>query len=83
MMQGWWKTIFIQDLVHKMVSACIVDPMVLYQITHFEGIKEHSPEDKYSLRLLRSYLKGGTKEHRGTLQNYLAQMEMVDNNCML
>ncbi|KAF8143628.1 hypothetical protein K438DRAFT_1783568 [Mycena galopus ATCC 62051] len=37
----------------------------------FEGIKNPAPEDINSLEVLRSYLKGGTSERKGTLQNYI------------
>jgi hypothetical protein len=38
-----------------------------------------TPEDADSVELLRSYLKGGTQERRGTLQEYMARMAAEHN----
>ncbi|KAJ7938917.1 hypothetical protein B0H13DRAFT_2542768 [Mycena leptocephala] len=48
-------------------------------ITHLENIENPAPEDVDSLQLLKSYLKGGTKERKGTLQNYLARTQVLSN----
>ncbi|KAJ7246650.1 hypothetical protein C8J57DRAFT_1438153 [Mycena rebaudengoi] len=42
-------------------------------ITHLENIPDPSPEDINSIKLLKTYIKGGTKERKGTLESYLAQ----------
>jgi hypothetical protein len=44
-----------------------------------EKIDNPPPEDVDSIRLLKSYLKGGTKERKGTLQNYLARTDVPSN----
>ncbi|KAJ7262555.1 hypothetical protein C8J57DRAFT_1231919 [Mycena rebaudengoi] len=40
-------------------------------ITNLENLENPAPEDVDSVKLLKSYLQGGTKERRGTLQNSL------------
>ena len=42
-----------------------------------------TPEDTDSIKLLQSYLKGGTQERRGTLQEYMARMAAEHNICEL
>lgn len=77
MMRRWWKTNFIHDLVstrEQLLSAAYAS-----QITHLENIENPAPEDVDSLQLLKSYLKGGTKERKGTLQNYLARTQVLSN----
>ncbi|KAJ7434622.1 hypothetical protein FB451DRAFT_1063278 [Mycena latifolia] len=48
-------------------------------ISRLESIKNPTPEDLDSLTLLKSYLKGGTSERKGTLQNYIARVETENN----
>jgi hypothetical protein len=53
------------------------------QITRLEALPDRSDEDLDSIQLLKSHLKGGTKEQRGFLQEYLAKMAAEDNPSML
>ncbi|KAJ7756554.1 hypothetical protein B0H16DRAFT_1538396 [Mycena metata] len=47
-------------------------------LTNLEMIQDPAPEDLNSIELLKSYLKGGTKERKGTLQNSLARNAGAD-----
>ncbi|KAF7360895.1 hypothetical protein MSAN_01119200 [Mycena sanguinolenta] len=48
-------------------------------ISRFEAITNRGPEDNASLELLKSHLKGGTSERKGTLQNYISQVQTESN----
>ncbi|KAJ6470978.1 hypothetical protein C8R45DRAFT_908494 [Mycena sanguinolenta] len=48
-------------------------------ITRFEAMPNRGPEDSASLELLRSHLKGGTSERKGTLQNYISRLQTESN----
>ncbi|KAJ7208732.1 hypothetical protein C8J57DRAFT_1610075 [Mycena rebaudengoi] len=48
-------------------------------ISRLEAIPNPGPEDIDSLKTLQSYLKGGTTERRGTLQNYIATVQTDKN----
>ncbi|KAF7347283.1 hypothetical protein MVEN_01483500 [Mycena venus] len=48
-------------------------------ITRFEAIPNRGPEDEASLELLKSHLKGGTSERKGTLQNYISRVQSETN----
>ena len=48
------------------------------QITHLEALP-HSLENENSFDLLKSNIKGGTKQRRGTLQDYLAALDAQHN----
>ncbi|KAJ7247687.1 hypothetical protein C8J57DRAFT_1240624 [Mycena rebaudengoi] len=48
-------------------------------ISRLEKIPDRGPEDTDSLAVLRSYLKGGPSERRGTLQNYIALVQTASN----
>ncbi|KAK7039964.1 hypothetical protein R3P38DRAFT_3350014 [Favolaschia claudopus] len=48
-------------------------------ISRLECIPDPAKEDLDSLSVLRSYLKGGTSERRGTLQNYIAKVQTANN----
>ena len=49
------------------------------QISHLEALPDRAIEDDQSIELLKSYLKGGTKERKGTLQEYMAKMGAKEN----
>ncbi|KAJ7697183.1 hypothetical protein B0H17DRAFT_1197583 [Mycena rosella] len=48
-------------------------------ISRLESIENPAPEDVDSLAVLKSYLKGGTSDRKGTLQNYIARVETEKN----
>ncbi|KAJ7603249.1 hypothetical protein DFH06DRAFT_1114701 [Mycena polygramma] len=48
-------------------------------ISRLEEIPDPGPEDQDSLALLKSYLKGGTSERKGTLQNYISRVQTASN----
>ncbi|KAJ7479156.1 hypothetical protein FB451DRAFT_1172268 [Mycena latifolia] len=48
-------------------------------ISRLEAIPNRGPEDADSLALLKSYLKGGTSERKGTLQNYISMVQTKSN----
>jgi hypothetical protein len=49
------------------------------QISRLESIENPGPEDRDSLNVLKSYLKGGTSERKGTLQNYISRVQTERN----
>ncbi|KAJ7696410.1 hypothetical protein B0H16DRAFT_1350491, partial [Mycena metata] len=48
-------------------------------ISRLEAIENPAPQDLDSLNLLKSYLKGGTSERKGTLQQYIAKVQSETN----
>ncbi|KAJ7715449.1 hypothetical protein B0H16DRAFT_1477341 [Mycena metata] len=48
-------------------------------ISRLEEIENPAPEDVASLAVLKSYLKGGTSERKGTLQNYICRVQTESN----
>ncbi|KAJ7654607.1 hypothetical protein DFH06DRAFT_1092852 [Mycena polygramma] len=48
-------------------------------ISRLEEIPKPGPEDRDSVALLKSHLKGGTSERKGTLQNYISQVQTASN----
>ncbi|KAK6996182.1 hypothetical protein R3P38DRAFT_3329647 [Favolaschia claudopus] len=48
-------------------------------ISRLECIPDPAKEDLDSLSVLKSYLKGGTSERRGTLQSYIAKVQTANN----
>jgi hypothetical protein len=82
MMRGWWKRTFIQELVRMSLVVANFDGLMLtiFQITHLEDLpRPWTSEDTDSIELLKSYMKGGTSERRGTLQNYIEHMQAASN----
>ena len=50
-----------------------------FQLTNLESLPDRTPEDQDSIDLLQKHISGGTKEHSGTLQNYVARMAAEGN----
>ena len=81
MMQKWWKVVFIQNLVSYLtIHSHLVDHIYLTsgQITHLEALP-HSLENENSIDLLKSNIKGGTKQCHSPLQDHLAAMDTHSN----
>ncbi|KAJ7062156.1 hypothetical protein C8F01DRAFT_986742, partial [Mycena amicta] len=74
MMRGFWKGTMVQELV------CFLPPFsvqcsIRQQIDHLESIESPSELDLQSIELLKSKIKGGTSERKGTLQHFISRAQ--------
>ncbi|KAJ6530158.1 hypothetical protein B0H19DRAFT_1273823 [Mycena capillaripes] len=67
------------EIEGKMMRGWWKATLIQDLITRLEKISDPGPEDKDSLALLKSYLKGGTSERKGTLQNYISRVQTQSN----